>query len=60
MQLSMDVLSVVAYVDPTTGGLLMQMLLGGSGVMILLRLLRGRVRTLFRRQPQAKGEEFRP
>src|SRR5437667_271338 len=52
MHLYVDAVSIVAYVDPTTGGILIQMLLGGSGVMILVRLLRGRVRALFRRQPR--------
>lgn len=60
MQVSLEAVSVIAYVDPTTGGILIQMLLGGSGVMILVRLLRGRVRALFRRQPQVESEESRP
>lgn len=60
MQSALEALSVVAYVDPTTGGILIQMLLGGSGLMILVRLLGGRVRALFRRQPHVESEESRP
>ena len=60
MHLSVDAVSVLAYVDPTTGGILIQMLLGGSGLVILVRLLRSKVRALFRRQPRVENEESRP
>ncbi len=42
------------YVDPTSGGILLQLLLGGSiGFLVALRLLGGRIRQAvrFRRRP---------
>jgi hypothetical protein len=47
-----------AYVDPTSGGLLLQLLFGGSAALLIgMRLLRARVKALVfnrkRRLPEA-------
>lgn len=45
-------LQVLAYVDPTSGGILLQLLLGGSAAYLLVaRLLGQRIRRIFRRKP---------
>jgi hypothetical protein len=42
--------AVAAYVDPTSGGILLQILLGGSAAYLLVvRLLGRRLRAFFRR-----------
>jgi F0F1-type ATP synthase assembly protein I len=42
-----------AYVDPTSGGLLIQLLLGGvAGVAAIARLYWGKIHTVFRRKPK--------
>jgi hypothetical protein len=44
---------VVAYVDPTSGGILLQLLLGGSAAYLLVaRFLGQRIRRLFRQKPR--------
>jgi hypothetical protein len=44
-------LAVVAYVDPTSGGILLQLLLGGSAAYLLVvRFFGRRIRQLFRRK----------
>jgi hypothetical protein len=41
---------VFAYIDPSTGGMLMQLLLGGTaGVLVIGRLFWSRIRGLFGR-----------
>jgi len=43
-----------AYVDPGTGGMLVQLVTGGvAGGLVLLRLYWGRLKTLFTRTPPA-------
>jgi len=42
--------SAYAYVDPTAGGLLVQLLLGGlAGLGVIARLYWGRIQKVFRR-----------
>ena len=44
-------LAVAAYVDPTSGGILLQLLLGGSAAYLLVvRFFGRRIRQLFRRK----------
>ena len=41
-----------AYVDPGTGGMLIQLVTGGiAGLLVLTRLFWSRIRDVFRRQP---------
>jgi hypothetical protein len=52
--------AVVAYVDPTSGGILLQALLGGSAAYLLItRFLGRRLRQLFRRgaQPERRSKD---
>jgi hypothetical protein len=52
-------LPAAAYLNPDSGSLLLQALLGGAaGLAVLARLLWGRVAALFRRRPadRAPGE----
>jgi hypothetical protein len=53
-----------AYVDPSAGGMLIQFFLGGfvAGFLMLLRLLRGQVASLFRlgRQRDRTSEDDTP
>lgn len=42
----------LAYVDPTSGGLLIQLLLGGlAGLGVIVRLYWGKIQNIFRRKP---------
>jgi hypothetical protein len=42
----------LAYVDPTSGGLLIQLLLGGlAGLGVIARLYWGKIQNIFRRKP---------
>ena len=41
---------VIAYIDPSAGGMLMQLLLGGTaGILVIGRLFWSRIRRLFGR-----------
>ena len=43
----------VAYVDPTSGGILVQLLLGGSALyLVVVKFLGAGIRRVFRRKPQ--------
>ena len=43
-----------AYVDPGTGGMLIQLATGGAaGLAVLVRLYWGRMKTTFRQRPQS-------
>lgn len=51
------------YVDPSTGGVILQALLGGAaGVLLLLRLFWGRIKRLFLRKSKtvASGSSQAP
>ncbi len=49
---------VAAYVDPTSGGILLQLLLGGSAAyLVVVRLLGRRLRALFRRESRPSPEK---
>jgi hypothetical protein len=53
-----NIVAVVAYVDPTTGGILLQLLVGGSAAyLIVLRLFRRRITSMFRRRPKPEVGE---
>jgi len=39
---------ILAYIDPSAGGMLMQLLLGGTaGLLVIVRLFWSRIRRLF-------------
>jgi hypothetical protein len=51
-------LPALAYVDPAASSLLLQLILGGlAGLGVLLRLLWGRIRRTWRREPQPGADE---
>ena len=51
---------VFAYIDPSAGGMLMQLLLGGTaGVLVIARLFWHRIRRLFGR-PDPPDHTARP
>jgi hypothetical protein len=47
---------ILAYIDPSAGGMLMQLLLGGTaGLLVIGRLLRSRMRRLLGRPNPPDG-----
>lgn len=47
-----------AYIDPGTGGLIIQIVAGGiAGSLVILRLYWGRVKAVFSRQPEKPSAE---
>ena len=45
-----EAIAFVAYIDPTSGGILLQLLLGGSAAyLVVIRFFGKRLRALFRR-----------
>lgn len=49
----LDTFAVAAYVDPTSSGIILQLLLGGSAAyLVIVRFLGSKLRRLFRRGPR--------
>jgi hypothetical protein len=50
--------SVIAYLDPGTGSLILQVLVGGvAGIAVTFKLWWSRVTSLFRRKPSEETPE---
>ena len=46
-----------AYIDPGTGGMLVQLLLGGiAGLMVIIKLYWARLKEFFRRKPSPSSD----
>ena len=53
--------ALLLYLDPTTGGVLLQAILGGAtGILVLVRLFWGRLRSLVERNKSRQPQDESP